>query len=358
MYRQILKPILFRLNAEFAHDITMTALTVMRHIPGARLLARLICSKDSPELGRDVFGLHFKNPVGLAAGLDKNGEHYNDLMNFGFGFVEIGSLTPQPQHGNPKPRMFRLEEDRSIINRMGINNKGVMHAVSQLRNNPPRGIVAANIAKNTGSINEDAVKDYESAFALLYDFVDMFVLNVSCPNVEGLANLQDVSFLSDIVDQLISLRMYFDEYRPILIKVSPDISRDQLDEILDFCMLSGIDGIVAGNTTHGRDGLTTPKSRLDEIGEGGLSGAALYRKNLEMVRYIHEKTDGNLPIVGVGGIMSPKEAIEMLDAGASLIEIYTGFIYEGPHLVKKILKTLQKRQKPSGAKNRKQEQSK
>ncbi|MCD8313549.1 MAG: quinone-dependent dihydroorotate dehydrogenase, partial [Bacteroidales bacterium] len=215
MYKQIIKPLLFRLNAELAHDITMTALSVWRRIPGSGFLTRLCCCKDSPELGRDLFGLHFKNPVGLAAGLDKNGEHYNDLANFGFGFVEIGSLTPQPQQGNSKPRLFRLPQDRSFINRMGINNKGVRNAAKQLRNNPPRGIVAANIAKNSTSVNEDAVKDYETAFSLLYDFVDMFVLNVSCPNVEGLANLQDVSFLSDIADKLISLRMYFDEYRPI-----------------------------------------------------------------------------------------------------------------------------------------------
>ncbi len=343
MYRHILRPILFRLNPELAHDIVMSCMSLFGKIPGSGFLTRLFYRRDTPELEQDLFGLHFDNPVGLAAGLDKNGDHYNELRNFGFGFVEIGSITPLPQQGNPKPRLFRLPCDRSLINRMGINNKGVHHAVKQLRNNPPKGIVAANIAKNSGSINEEAVKDYESAFALLYDFVDMFVLNVSCPNVEGLSDLQDVTFLSEIVDKLISLRMYFDEYRPILIKVSPDISRDSLDDILDFCMLSGIDGIVAGNTTHGREGLSTPEEKVEAIGEGGLSGAALHAKNLALVRYIHEKTGGNLPIVGVGGIMTPRDAVEMLDAGASLIEICTGLIYEGPGLVRKILKALQKR---------------
>ncbi len=343
MYKQLIRPILFSFNAEFAHDLTMGMLSLLRHIPGAGFITRRCCCKKTPELARDLFGLHFENPVGLAAGLDKNGDHYNSMANFGFGFVEIGSLTPLPQSGNPKPRLFRLPDDRSIINRMGINNKGVKNAVKRLQNDPPRCIVAANIAKNTASLNEDAVKDYERAFSLLYDFVDMFVLNVSCPNVEGLANLQDITYLSDIIDILVNLRMYFDEYRPILVKISPDISADQLDEILDYCLLSGIDGIVAGNTTHGREGLKTAKKRVTEIGEGGLSGAALHKRNLDLVSYIHEKTNGLLPIIGVGGIMSPEDAIEMLDAGASLVEICTGFVYEGPGLVKRILKGLRKR---------------
>ncbi len=204
----------------------------------------------------------------------------------------------------------------------------------------PEVIVAANISKNASSMNEDAAKDYEKAFALLYDFVDMFVVNVSCPNVVGLTALQDVSFLSDIVDRLLDLRMYYDTFRPILLKVSPDLSKQQLDDIIDYCLRSGIDGIVAGNTTRSREGLTTDNERIEKIGNGGLSGAPLYRKNLELVRYIHEKSEGKLPIIGVGGIMSGEQAKEMLDAGASLVEIYTGFIYEGPAIVKKILRYL------------------
>ena len=298
--------------------------------------------KSAPELSKEVFGRVFPNPVGLAGGLDKNGEHYNDLANFGFGFIEIGSLTPEPQDGNPKPRLFRVVKDRAIINRMGINNKGVKNAIEHLKRERPEVIVAANISKNTSSMNEDAAKDYESAFALLYDFVDMFVINLSCPNVVGLAKLQDVSFLSEIVDKLLSLRMYFDEYRPILVKVSPDIPQQQLDEIIEYVMMSGVDGIVAGNTTRSRDGLTISQDRIDAIGNGGMSGAPLFRKNLNLVKYIHDKTGGNLPVIGVGGIMSPEQAKEMLDAGASLIEIYSGFIYEGPGLVKRILKYLQK----------------
>lgn len=340
MYKHLLRPVLFRFNAETAHNLTLSFLSAFNRIPFARSLIKLIYKRDFPQLEREVFGLKFPNPIGLAGGLDKNGEHYNDLAAFGFGFVEIGSLTPEPQNGNPKPRLFRIPEDKAIINRMGINNKGVRNAVEHLRRERPNVIVAANISKNTNSINEDAAKDYESAFALLYDFVDMFVVNISCPNVVGLSDLQDVSFLSEILDKLLNLRMYFDEYRPILIKVSPDIPHQQLDEILDYVMMSGIDGIVAGNTTRSRDGLTIGQEAIDAIGNGGLSGAPLYAKNLELVRYISQKTEGNLPIIGSGGILSPQQAAEMLDSGASLVELYSGFIYEGPALVKKTLKYL------------------
>ena len=341
MYKRILKPILFSFNPETAHNMIFKTLAFMRHVPFARQIIRSIYHKDSPTLEKEVFGIKFPNPVGLAGGLDKNGEFYNDMANFGFGFVEIGSLTPQPQDGNPKPRCFRVPQDKAIINRFGINNKGVRNAVEHLKKNRPEVIVAANISKNTTSINEDAAKDYESAFALLYDFVDMFVVNVSCPNVVGLTSLQDISFLSEIVDKLLSLRMYYDEYRPILLKVSPDLSREQLDDIVDYCMRSGIDGIVAGNTTRSRDGLTISQDKIEKIGNGGMSGAPVHKKNLELVRYIHEKTEGKLPIIGVGGIMSEKHAKAMMEAGASLVELYSGFIFEGPGLIKRIIKYLE-----------------
>ena len=338
MYRHFIRPILFSFNPETAHNLTFSGLRLLRYIPFARALVRLIYKKEDPALEREVFGLKFKNPVGLAGGLDKNGEFYNDLTNFGFGFIEIGSLTPEPQSGNPKPRLFRIVQDRAIINRMGINNKGVKNAVEQLKKARPRTIISGNISKNSTSINDDASKDYETAFAMLYDFVDMFTVNISCPNVSGLSDLQDVSFLSDIVDKLLELRMYFDEYRPILIKVSPDISHQQLDEIIDYCLMSGVDGIVAGNTTRSRDGLTADPEKIEAIGNGGMSGAPLYAKSLELVRYISTKSKGKLPVIGVGGIMSGAQAREMLDAGASLVEIYTGFIYEGPSLVREIKK--------------------
>ena len=342
IYNHMLKPILICFNPERAHNILFKGLTILRHIPFARPIIRAIYHREAPSLEKEVFGIRFPNPVGLAGGLDKNGEFYNDMANFGFGFVEIGSLTPKPQDGNPRPRCFRVVADKAIINRFGINNKGVKNAVEHLKKVRPEVIVAANISKNTSSINEDAAKDYETSFALLYDFVDMFVVNVSCPNVVGLTALQDISFLSDIVDRLLDLRMYYDEYRPILLKVSPDLSHEQLDEIIEYCLRSGIDGIVAGNTTRSRDGLTSiSPEKIEAIGNGGMSGAPLYKKNLELVRYIHQVSEGKLPIIGVGGIMSGAQAQEMISAGASLVEIYSGFIFEGPALVKRIIKHLE-----------------
>lgn len=342
MYKHFLKPILFRFNPETAHNILFSLLSFLRHVPFAQSIIRALYHRDSPSLEREVFGINFPNPVGLAGGLDKNGEFYNDMANFGFGFVEIGSLTPLPQDGNAKPRCWRVPGDKAIINRFGINNKGVRYAVEHLKKVRPEVVVAANISKNSNSINEEAAKDYETSFSLLYDFVDMFVVNVSCPNVVGLTALQDIGFLSDIVDRLLDLRMLYDNYRPILLKVSPDLSHEQLDEIIDYCLRSGIDGIVAGNTTRSREGLTSiSQTKIEEIGNGGMSGAPIHKKNLELVRYVHERSQGKLPIIGVGGIMSPEDAKEMMDAGASLVEIYTGFIYEGPGLIKRIIKHIE-----------------
>ena len=350
MYKHFLKPILFRFNPETAHNMIFSTLSFLRHVPFARSIVRALYHRDSPSLEREVFGITFPNPVGLAGGLDKNGEFYNDMANFGFGFVEIGSLTPLPQDGNAKPRCWRVTGDRAIINRFGINNKGVRNAVEHLKKVRPEVVVAANISKNSNSINEEASKDYETSFSLLYDFVDMFIVNVSYPNVVGLTALQDIGFLSDIVDRLLDLRMLYDNYRPILLKVSPDLSHEQLDEIIDYCLRSGIDGIVAGNTTRSREGLTSiSPEKIEEIGNGGMSGAPVHKKNLELVRYVHEKSSGKLPIIGVGGIMSPEDAKDMIDAGASLVEIYTGFIYEGPGLVKRIIKHLEESEKNSKA---------
>ena len=342
MYKHLIKPILFRFNPETAHNLTFKGLSLLRHIPFAQSIIRAIYKKESPKLEREVFGIRFPNPVGLAGGLDKNGEYYNDMANFGFGFVEIGSLTPLPQDGNAKPRCFRVPGDKALINRFGINNKGVKNAVEHLKKVRPEVIVAANISKNTSSINEDAARDYEKAFGLLYDFVDMFVVNVSCPNVVGLTALQDITFLGEIVDKLLDLRMYYDTYKPILLKVSPDLAHQQLDEIIDYCLRSGIDGIVAGNTTRSREGITSiSKEKIEAIGNGGMSGAPLHKKNLELVKYVHTRSEGKLPIIGVGGIMTPEQAKAMLDAGASLVEIYTGLVYEGPALIKNIIKYLE-----------------
>ncbi|MBO6172585.1 MAG: quinone-dependent dihydroorotate dehydrogenase [Bacteroidales bacterium] len=341
MYKQLIRPILFKLSPERAHNITLRILGVARRIPLLGKALRLFFKYDDPSLRRNLFGLEFPNPVGLAAGIDKNGDHYNELAWFGFSFIEIGSLTPEPQDGNPRPRLFRLPQDRALINRMGINNKGMLHAINRIKSDPPRTIICASIAKNSSSASEaDIVNDYKKAFSYLYDFVDMFTINVSCPNVEGLQHLQDVSYLSDIVDPLLDLRVCYDTYKPLLVKVSPDIPHEELDEILNYCLISGIDGIVAGNTTTSREGLTTPREKVEKIGNGGLSGAPLFERSLALVRYIQDKTEGRLPVIGVGGIMNADQATQMLQAGASLIEICTGFVYEGPSAVKNILKNL------------------
>ena len=342
MYKLLIRPLLFCLSPERAHRLTFRLLRIARKIPFCASLFKLLYRCKTPSLRRELWGLDFPNPVGLAAGIDKNGEYYNEISWFGFSFVEIGSLTPEPQDGNPRPRLFRLPKDKALINRMGINNKGVSYAIERIKQDHPKTIICASIAKNTTSASEgDIIGDYTKSFSLLYDFVDMFTVNVSCPNVEGLQHLQDVSYLSDVVDPLLDMRICYDSYRPILVKVSPDIPLEELDEILDYCMMSGVDGVVAGNTTTSREGLVTPKDKVDKIGKGGLSGAPLFEKSLALVKYIHEFTGGRLPIVGVGGIMSPAQAREMLESGASLIQVYTGFIYEGPSLVKRILKHIQ-----------------
>lgn len=343
MYR-LIRAFLFSLSPETAHAFTVKCLSLLNWIPFAGALLRAVYNVRDKKgvLSREVFGITFKNPVGLAAGLDKNGDHYNDMANFGFSFIEIGSLTPLAQPGNPKPRLFRLVEDKALINRMGINNKGVKYAVGKLQKNKKKVIVGGNISKAAGTPNEEAWKDYERSFSLLYDYVDYFVVNVSCPNVKDLTKLQDTGHLADIIDRLLALRRYYDDYRPILLKISPDISRELIDDIIRLSLTSGIDGIVATNTTNSRDGLLTDAEKVNACGNGGLSGSPLFDKSLEMVRYVHEKSCGLLPIIGVGGIMTPRQAKMMLDAGASLIQIYTGFIYNGPAFVRKILLYLKK----------------
>lgn len=341
MYKFI-RPLLFSILPERAHILTVNLLIFLRYIPFSGMVLRWLYSYNHKSLEREVFGLKFRNPIGMAAGFDKNGDIYNDLSNFGFGFVEIGSLTPVEQIGNPRPRVFRIVEENAIINRMGINNKGVKHAVNYMKSNKPRLVIGGNISKSTSCGNEMAAQDYEKSFTQLYDFVDFFVLNVSCPNVKGLVKLQNITALSEIIDRLTAIRRFNDEYRPILLKVSPDLTNDQLDEIIELILISGIDGIVATNTTSTRELLRDQSAVIEAIGDGGLSGEPLYARSLEVVRYIHKKSAGMLPIIAVGGVSTPERAKEMLDAGASLVEVYTGFIYNGPGFIKSILKYLSK----------------
>jgi dihydroorotate dehydrogenase len=344
MYKKLRKYI-FRIGPETSHHLIIRLLKFGRYIPFFKSILRAAFSVKDKSLEKEVLGIKFRNPVGLAAGFDKNAEVVNELACLGFGFIEVGSVTPQPQPGNPRPRVFRLPEDEALVNRMGINNIGVKAAVNNLRRSKrfkkcltvP---VGGNISKNTNTFNVQSPADYERCFALLYNDVDYFVVNISCPNVSNLTQLQDREILEQIVDRLVNVRHYRDDYKPILLKISPDLNLSQLDDMLDLIKVKGLDGVVAVNTTVTREGLKTPAEKIEEIGKGGLSGAPLTHIAIERVRYISAKTQGQLPIIGVGGIMTPEDAIRMLDAGASLIQIYTGFIYNGPGFVKKILKRL------------------
>ncbi|MDR3183983.1 MAG: quinone-dependent dihydroorotate dehydrogenase [Prevotellaceae bacterium] len=341
MYTQLRK-IIFRIGPETSHILVIKLLKCLRCIPFAKSILRLAFSVRDKSLEREVLGIRFKNPVGLAAGFDKNAEVVGELDCLGFGFVEIGSVTPLPQSGNPRPRIFRLPADKALINRMGVNNAGAKAVIKSLHRCRRRKqiVVGGNLSKNTTTFNVHAPADYERCFALLYNEVDYFVVNVSCPNVSDLTQLQDRDILTQIIDRLVNVRHYRDDYKPILLKISPDLNTAQLDDIIDLVREKGIDGIVAVNTTVTREALQTPAEKVEALGKGGLSGAPLAAKAIERVRYIHTKTEGQVPIIGVGGIMTPDDAVNMLAAGASLIQVYTGFIYNGPIFVKKILKRL------------------
>ncbi|MDR2449484.1 MAG: quinone-dependent dihydroorotate dehydrogenase [Prevotellaceae bacterium] len=337
-----LRKVIFRIGPETSHLLTIKLLKCLRYIPFAKGILRLSFSIHDKSLEREVLGIKFKNPVGLAAGFDKNAEIVGELDCLGFGFVEIGSVTPLPQPGNPKPRVFRLPADKALVNRMGINNVGAKAVIKNLHRcrTKKQIIVGGNLSKNATTFNVHAPADYERCFALLYNEVDYFVVNVSCPNVTSLTQLQDRDILTQIIDRIINVRHYRDEYKPILLKISPDLNTAQLDDILDLVREKGIDGIVAVNTSVTREALHTPAEKVETIGKGGLSGAPLTAKAIERVRYIYAKTQGQVPIIGVGGVMTPDDAVNMLAAGASLIQVYTGFVYNGPGFVKKILKRL------------------
>jgi dihydroorotate dehydrogenase len=279
----------------------------------------------------------FSNPVGLAAGFDKNAEVYRQFHAFGFSFIEVGTITPLGQAGNPLPRSFRIRQDRGLINRMGFNNHGAQAAARKLAQKRPKGLIlGGNMGKNTQTPNEKAAADYEAVFRAIYHLVDYFVVNVSCPNITDLHKLQDQEALESILTRMLEIREEMELRKPVLLKISPDLNQQQLDETLQIVKKLKLDGIVATNTTIRRDGLKTNADKIEAIGKGGLSGAPITERSLEVVKYVHQKTRGKLPIIAVGGIMSVKDAMNMLDAGATLIQLYTGFIYEGPGLVRKI----------------------
>ncbi len=340
MYKRIIRPILFCFPPETIHRIVICMLKAGGSIPGVKGLLKKFFTVRHPLLEREVFGMKFPNPVGLAAGLDKNAEVFLPMAALGFGFVEIGTVTPKAQLGNPKPRLFRLKQDNALINRMGFNNNGVEAAVKKLKNRKWKVIVGGNLGKNTLTPNEKAPADYLQLFRRLYDHVDYFVINVSCPNIANLRNLQNQDSLKKIIEGLTEFRRGQNNYRPILMKISPDLSFEQIDEAVAVMKSCNLDGIVAVNTTTSREGLSLSAEAIANIGNGGLSGAPLTKRALEVVKYVRERTQGQYPIIGVGGIMTVEDALAMLDAGASLIQIYSGFIYNGPAFVKEICKAI------------------
>ena len=335
---QYLKPLLFRLDPETAHSLTVDTLHTSLAIPGiSHGVAQYFATPD-PRLQRTVFGINFPNPVGLAAGFDKDGRHFQAMSPLGFGFIEIGTVTPRPQKGNGKPRLFRLPDDTALINRMGFNNDGVWAMVNRLkeRSDKPRMILGGNIGKNKNTPNEEAYKDYLVCFDALFDFVDYFVVNVSSPNTPNLRALQDKAPLTHLLQLLQLENSKRSAPKPILLKIAPDLTDTQLDDILDIVETTKIAGIVATNTTLDRATLQTDKNHLVTIGNGGLSGAPLTQRNTEIVRHLHRQSLGKVPIIAVGGIMSPADALAKLDAGAALVQLYSGLVFYGPSLVKDI----------------------
>ncbi|MGM0530903.1 MAG: quinone-dependent dihydroorotate dehydrogenase [Bacteroidota bacterium] len=343
MYQKFLRPLLFLLKPETVHHIIIYLLKLLFLIPFVSQLFSWIYKIKDSRLKREFLGITFKNPVGLAAGFDKNAEIFEEFNHFGFSFIEIGTVTPLAQPGNPKPRAFRLPEDKALINRMGFNNKGIDQVVKRLKKRKSRLVVGGNIGKNTKTPNHKALEDYVNAFNKIYDHVDYLVINLSCPNIKNLNELQDKDRTMEILNELMRLRNSFQVEKPLLLKISPDLDKQQLDDVVDIFYNTGIDGIIATNTTIQRKNLSTDATSVEQIGEGGLSGFPLKKRSTEIIRYLSEKSAGQIPIIGVGGIMTPEDAIEKLSAGATLVQIYTGFIYNGPGFVKKINKEILRR---------------
>ena len=344
MYKYFVRPIFFAFDPEWVHYFTLNFLKLIFKVPFLKTIIKWIYQRQFPNLEKELFGITFKNPVGLAAGFDKNGKYINELASFGFSFIEIGTITPKPQPGNPKKRLFRLVKDKAIVNRLGINNDGVIAISQRLKNHNREVIIGGNIGKNTSTENDLAYEDYLENFKILHPYVDYFVLNVSCPNVSNFTKLHDVEFLKKLVPKLKQYNNEQDQTKPILIKISPDLTNNQLDQTLDFIKKEQIEGIIATNTTTKRRNLQTSEVELKKMGNGGLSGSPLAKNSTEIIRYISKQTQKSIPIIGVGGIMNPKDALDKIQAGADLIQLYTGFIYSGPSIVKKINNYLSKKQ--------------
>lgn len=338
MYKRIIRPVLFLFNPEGIHYFSFAAIRFLHRIPFMGLVVRLLYTSKDPSLVRNVFGLRFPNPIGLAAGFDKDAMLYHELANFGFGFIEIGTVTPKPQSGNPKPRLFRLKKDKGIINRMGFNNQGVAAVAKRLKKN--KGVlIGGNIGKNKNTPNNQAQEDYLNCFDALFDVVDYFVINVSSPNTPNLRDLQEKEPLTRLLNVLQKRNNEKPQRKPILLKIAPDLSNSQLDDIIEIVADTKIDGVIATNTTLSRVGLKSNTKLTSQA--GGLSGKPLTKRSTDVISYLHTKSNAAFPIIGVGGIHTPEDVQEKLAAGASLVQLYTGFVYQGPAVVKRMNRAIQ-----------------
>ena len=337
MYKALIRPLLFCFDPEQVHYFSFNSIRLLLRIPGAKAIQKILYAKNHKLLERELFGLKFKNPVGLAAGFDKDAKLYKELSGFGFGFIEIGTITPKPQPGNPKKRLFRLKADSAIINRMGFNNGGLEEAIERLKSNT-NVLIGGNIGKNKITSNDQAFEDYNLCFNGLYDYVDYFVVNVSSPNTPNLRELQDKEPLTKLLQGLMVLNASKLNQKPILLKIAPDLTDSQLLDIIDIVKETKISGVIATNTTISREGLKS--SAKTEV--GGLSGKPLTSRSTEVIRFLAENSKKAFPIIGVGGIHSEQDALDKLEAGADLLQLYTGFIYEGPKLISRINKALLK----------------
>jgi dihydroorotate dehydrogenase len=343
MYKLFIRRILFFFPPEFSHNFSFFLFRLLFFIPGLKSVFKNFYLIKDKKLNKNLFGLNFPNPVGLAAGFDKNAKLYNHVDAFGFSFVEIGTVTPEPQQGNPKPRLFRIKKDNALINRMGFNNDGVKKICSRLKKSKSNIIIGGNIGKNKKTLFENSVEDYKICFEYLFDYVDYFVLNVSSPNTPKLRELQGKEKLEKLILEIQNLNSKKDTPKPILIKISPDLNNFQLDDVIALINKYNISGLVATNSTNNRDKLTIQESEIKDIGLGGLTGKPINSLSTRVIKYIHEKSSGSIPIIAVGGIMSVDDALAKIEAGASLIQLYTGFVYEGPALVKNINKAILKK---------------
>jgi dihydroorotate dehydrogenase len=342
VYKSLIKPILFTKNPEDAHHFTFSWIKKTFNLPLIKNFIEGIFDYQNPLLEREVFGLHFKNPVGLAAGFDKDAKLIEEMAMLGFGFIEIGTLTPKGQEGNPQPRLFRLPEDEALINRMGFNNGGVEEAIKRLQDVKTDVLIGGNIGKNKLTPNEKAVDDYLYCLHALHPYVDYFVVNVSSPNTPNLRELQEKEPLKKLLLAVKEANARKSRPKPILLKIAPDLTVGQLDDIIEIIIETKIDGVIATNTTIDRSQLKTNTAKIESIGAGGVSGKVLAKRSTEVIRYLSSQSNKAFPIIGVGGIFSAKDAIDKLEAGASLVQVYTGMIYEGPGLIKKINKGLVK----------------